>query len=206
MCKVITKELIIARAFKKTGLYPVNHNVFTLEDFALSKASSTTAHVPDSFPHMPSSDPIDPSNDDPIDPSDDDFIISDNDSVSDHESLSSDEGSSSDLILSNTRAHDTSNDCNNNCDLSDSETKDQDTRSHETVINNDQLEDHQPVSGLMVSITNLESSIIHMTCSATAKLNLYVAKPPRTVSYHEDSQQSHSYHACIRCLDMCLDN
>ena len=123
--------------------------------------------------------------------SDDDFIISDNDSVSDHESLSSDEGSSSDLILSNARAHDTSNDCNNNCDLSDSETEDQDTRSHETVINNDQIEDRQPVSGLMVSIANLESSIIHMTCSATAKLNLYVAKPPRTVSYHEDSQRSH---------------
>ena len=91
-CKVITKELI-ARAFEKTGLYPVNHNVFMLEDFALSKASSTTAHVPDSFPHMPSFNPIDPS--------DDDFIISDNDSVSDHESLSSDEGSLSDLILSN---------------------------------------------------------------------------------------------------------
>ncbi|KAH9976936.1 hypothetical protein BJV74DRAFT_888595 [Russula compacta] len=185
--KAITKELI-ARAFEKTGLYPVNHHVFTPEDFALSKASSTTAHVPDSFPHMPSSDPIDPS--------DDDFIISDDDSVSDHESLSSDEDPSSDdeesssnLILSN--VCNTSNDHNNNCDLSNSETKDQDTRSHETVINDDQIKDRLPVSGLMVSITNLESSVIHMTHSATAKLNLYMAEPPRTVSHHEDSQQTY---------------
>ena len=60
MHKAITKEMI-ARAFKKTGLYPVNCNVFMPKDFALSKASFTTAHVPDSFPHMLSSDPFDPS-------------------------------------------------------------------------------------------------------------------------------------------------
>ena len=39
----------------------------------------------------------------------------------------------------------------------------------------------------MVLIANLESSIIHMTHSVTAKLNLYVAKPSRTVLYHGDS-------------------
>ena len=58
----MNKELI-AKAFKKTGLYPVRHTVFTKEDFALSKASSSIAHVPDDFPaEFPSSDPpeIDP--------------------------------------------------------------------------------------------------------------------------------------------------
>ena len=53
----MTKDLI-AKAFEKTGLYPVNRQIFTEEDFAPSKASSTIAHVPSSFPaDFPSSDP-----------------------------------------------------------------------------------------------------------------------------------------------------
>ncbi|KAH9015544.1 hypothetical protein EDB85DRAFT_1898662 [Lactarius pseudohatsudake] len=57
----LTKELI-ARAFEKTGLYPVNRAVFTQDDFAPSKASSVVAHVPDSFPsEFPSSDPVEAS-------------------------------------------------------------------------------------------------------------------------------------------------
>ncbi|KAF9450871.1 hypothetical protein P691DRAFT_788267 [Macrolepiota fuliginosa MF-IS2] len=48
--------------FQKTGLYPVNHDVFTDTDFAPSQASSTQVHVPDSFPlNIPSSDPAIPS-------------------------------------------------------------------------------------------------------------------------------------------------
>jgi hypothetical protein len=70
----MTKELIM-KAFERTGLYPVNRTVFQPEDFAPSKASSSIAHVPDSFPdHVPSSDPIEPS--------DDDYNLSDNDSSS----------------------------------------------------------------------------------------------------------------------------
>ena len=40
---------LIAKAFEKTGLYPVDHSVFTLEDFAPSKASSMIAYVPETF-------------------------------------------------------------------------------------------------------------------------------------------------------------
>lgn len=48
---------LMKSAFKKTGLYPVNRTVFTEEDFAPSKASSTTAWTPDSFPDdVPTSD------------------------------------------------------------------------------------------------------------------------------------------------------
>jgi hypothetical protein len=60
----MTKDLI-AKAFEKTGLYPVNRQIFTEEDFAPSKASSTIAHVPSSFPaDFPSSDPAEASHDD----------------------------------------------------------------------------------------------------------------------------------------------
>jgi hypothetical protein len=53
---VMTPDLI-AKAFKKTGLYPVNRSIFTPEDFVPSKASLTIAHVPKTFPDtFPSSD------------------------------------------------------------------------------------------------------------------------------------------------------
>src|SRR6266704_6813228 len=45
-CEVFTKELI-AKAFKKTGLYPVDRTVFQPQDFAPSKVSSSIAHVPE---------------------------------------------------------------------------------------------------------------------------------------------------------------
>ena len=54
--KCVTKELI-KKVFEKTGIYPVNSNIFTKEDFVPSKASLSKAHVPDSFPDdVPSSD------------------------------------------------------------------------------------------------------------------------------------------------------
>ena len=50
---------LITKAFKKTGLYPVNHFIFMPEDFAPSKASSTIAYVPETFlDAFPSSDLI----------------------------------------------------------------------------------------------------------------------------------------------------
>ena len=50
---------LIAKAFEKTGLYPVNCSVFMLEDFTPSKASLTIAYVPETFPDaFLSSDPI----------------------------------------------------------------------------------------------------------------------------------------------------
>ena len=72
----MTKDLII-KSFKVTGLYPVDRTVFTQEDFAPSKASSSTAHVPNDFPEeFPSSDPIE---------IDSDYKPASNDSNSDSE-------------------------------------------------------------------------------------------------------------------------
>ena len=49
---------LIAKAFKKTGIYPVNWSVFMLEDFGPSKESLMIAYVPNTFPDaFPSSDP-----------------------------------------------------------------------------------------------------------------------------------------------------
>src|SRR5712675_833887 len=59
--EALTKTLI-AQAFEKAGLYPVNRAVFSSEDFAPSQASSIIAHIPPSFPtDFPSSDPYIPS-------------------------------------------------------------------------------------------------------------------------------------------------
>jgi hypothetical protein len=58
---------LIAKAFKKMGLYPVNRSVFTLEDFAPSKASLTIAHVPKTFlDTFPSLDPAEHSDSESI--------------------------------------------------------------------------------------------------------------------------------------------
>ena len=48
---------LIAKAFEKMGIYPVNRSVFMPEDFRPSKASSTIAYVPNTFlDAFPSSD------------------------------------------------------------------------------------------------------------------------------------------------------
>ena len=85
---VITKKLI-KKAFEKTGLHPINWHIFTEEDFAPSKASSTVAHVPSTFPaDFPSSDPAEASHDDGTqsesDPSDldSDFCLQDEEGMS----------------------------------------------------------------------------------------------------------------------------
>ena len=82
----LTKDLI-TRAFEKTRIYPVNHMVFTQEDFAPSKASSVVAHVQASFPpEFPSSDPvdIDMCSDCDSELSDDDFVPLDNEGTDFH--------------------------------------------------------------------------------------------------------------------------
>ncbi|KAH9015204.1 hypothetical protein EDB85DRAFT_2211933 [Lactarius pseudohatsudake] len=78
----MTKDLI-KKAFEKTGLYPVNRQIFTADDFAPSRASSVIAHVPGSFPaDFPSSDPAEASGNDAwpgSDSDDSDFTPSDED-------------------------------------------------------------------------------------------------------------------------------
>ncbi|KAH7917211.1 hypothetical protein BV22DRAFT_998363, partial [Leucogyrophana mollusca] len=44
------KETTILQAWRKCGIWPLNPNIFTEEDYALSYKTSTTAHVPASFP------------------------------------------------------------------------------------------------------------------------------------------------------------
>ena len=46
---VITPELV-KTAFRKTGIYPLNPDIFTADEFAPSKSFSSVAHVPPSFP------------------------------------------------------------------------------------------------------------------------------------------------------------
>jgi hypothetical protein len=65
---------LIRTSFEKTGLFPLNRNVFREEDFAPSKATSTTAWTPDSFPdEIPSSDPAIPTDDE--DEADEDAVV-----------------------------------------------------------------------------------------------------------------------------------
>lgn len=55
------KPELIRKAFEKTGIYPVNVNIFTDADFAPSKASSTKLHTPENFPNeVPMSPPAVP--------------------------------------------------------------------------------------------------------------------------------------------------
>ena len=103
---VMTPDLI-AKAFEKTGLYPVNRSVFTPEDFAPSKASSTIAHVPKTFPDaFPSSDPAEHSDSESIqgsgsqDDSDSTFIIDDEpDGLDDDDDASNPSGTEGDPIV-----------------------------------------------------------------------------------------------------------
>jgi len=46
---VITPSLV-QKVFRKTGIYPLNPDVFTDQDYAPSMASSSVAHLPPSYP------------------------------------------------------------------------------------------------------------------------------------------------------------
>ncbi|KAF5325486.1 hypothetical protein D9619_009916 [Psilocybe cf. subviscida] len=59
--KAMDKETI-AKAFKNTGIFPANRDIFTNDDFAPSRATSAYANVPDSYPlELRSSSPFVPS-------------------------------------------------------------------------------------------------------------------------------------------------
>ncbi|KAH7903405.1 DDE superfamily endonuclease-domain-containing protein [Hygrophoropsis aurantiaca] len=62
------KETTILQAWKKSGIRPINPNIFTEEDYAPSYETSTISHVPASYPkRLPNApdDGIDMSSDDP---------------------------------------------------------------------------------------------------------------------------------------------
>ncbi|KAH9007832.1 hypothetical protein EDB85DRAFT_1901722 [Lactarius pseudohatsudake] len=151
----LTKELI-ARAFEKTGLYPVNRAVFTQDDFAPSKASSVVAHVPDSFPsEFPSSDPVEASD------------------VDAHSELGSEYNSEedSDFVPSDKPSDD-----------EEPASAAEETQSNPESEATDHM---APVSGFMNVLESLETKIVHTTRSASARLNLLVGHP-KTISFEED--------------------
>ena len=175
----MTKE-IIQKAFEKTGIYPINRAVFQPEDFAPSKASSSVTQVPESFPaEVPSSDPIEPT-----DVEDGDYDPSDSDSE-----LESDEVRSA---IGLTSASD-----------SDTETQSQMGRDDDMLdAASNQCKDEigdkeacppgmKPLSGLLASLENIEDNIVHLTRSATAKLELFMVAPPKVISAEEDRKLSH---------------
>ena len=198
---VMTKELIM-KAFERTGLYPVNRKVFQPEDFAPSKASSSVAHVPDSFPEdVPSSDPIEPS--------DGDYEPSNNNNSSSDEEMDLENRSGPSWDLEPFKLYD--DETESLPVASDDEAKDSSSNEFTTPIPEDpqdpeitiddsdgmvaaQNTDNAPLanmSGLMASIASIETSVIHMTRSASARLDLFVTALPKTVSLEEDSRLSH---------------
>lgn len=196
----MTKELI-TKAFKMTGLYPVNRNVFKPEDFAPSKASSTVAHVPSSFPdEVPGSDPIEPpvdivedsdSEGEEYDPSSEsDSEESEQDSSSDSDSdleMHGDSDPEMDGELGSMAVHDNHN--------SDTETIQDPLESAMNINDLEEGDNTNPdgqslhsSSGLMVTLMKIETDL-HLTRSATLNSDLYVTVP-KVVSLEEDLRRN----------------
>ncbi|KAF8148035.1 hypothetical protein B0H34DRAFT_679959 [Crassisporium funariophilum] len=188
----MTKELI-TKAFEHTGLYPVRCTVFSKEDFAPSKVSSSIAHVPDDFPlDFPSSDPIDidPDYEQPLDNSD-----SDSDLDFDPEETPSAPNNIIDIGLDS--------DLEEELDALNAETAetkteeifeipDSDDNSQNSGSSLDSTTTSPQLYGLMLYLANMETSVIHMTRSATAKLDLFTVAPPKCVSEHEEHRRNAS--------------
>jgi hypothetical protein len=154
---------LIAKAFEKTGIYPVNRSVFMLEDFRPSKASLMIAYVPDTFPDaFPSSDPAE---------------YSDTESIQD--SGSQDDGDSTFTI------HD---------ELDGLDNGDNDSNRSGTESDSMDTNPAHPTSGLMTALMQIDSQVLHRTCSVTFKLAVsgksHIASLTAS-SLEEDSALSH---------------
>ena len=165
----MTPELI-KKAFEKTGIYPINWNIFQPEDFASSKASSLVAQVPDTFPtDVLSSDPVEPS-----DAEDEDFNPSSSDESSE---LDDPTNLALDSKDSNTETGDDVEMVDIHCKV---EPKDDESCPPEM----------KPISGLVASLAKIKDDVIHMTCLETANLDLFTVAPPKVVSIEEDCKLS----------------
>lgn len=190
--KAMTKELI-TKAFKITGLYPVDRNVFKPEDFAPSKASSTVAHVPNSFPaEVPGSDPIEP-------PMDSDASV-DSELDEDYDPSSDTEIGEHDL------EQESSSDSDRDSDKDDSDSEPMADRDSDAETVRDPVEsanDHDddlpvvkadntdatlPSSGLIVSLMKIETDL-HQTRSVTHNSDLFLTIP-KVVSLEEDLRRN----------------
>ena len=49
----------------------------------------------------------------------------------------------------------------------------------------------KPLSGLLASLENIEDNIVHLTCSATTRLELFMVAPPKVISAEEHRKLSH---------------
>jgi DDE superfamily endonuclease len=162
--EAFTEELI-AKAFRKSGLYPVNPDVFGPDDFAPAQASSISPHVPDSCPiDFPSSDPVEPT-----------------DSEWYPESDAESEASKSTIIWAEDEEQ----------ELSEPEVFDPPARQCDEIDpDNLACNPSQPIPKLMAALAKLETEVIHMTRSTTASLELSEIKPLKFVSPHEDCKLS----------------
>jgi hypothetical protein len=153
---------LIAKAFEKTGLYPVNRSVFTPEDFAPSKASSMIAYVPEtSLDTFPSSDAVE---------------LSESESIQD----SGSQDDSDSMFIVDDELDDLDDDVDN---LNLSGIEDDPTDGSPAAC---------PASGLMTALRQLEPRVLHRTCSVTVAVSgeFWIASLNVT-SLEEDHTLSH---------------
>jgi len=107
--KATFKSTTVLQAFKKSGIKPLNPDVFTDYDFAPSVPTSTAAHVPTSYPTtrlsaLPVEDEESEGSAEESDSSDEDYNDSDGDSESESDSDSS-TSSDDELVIDNGNDH-----------------------------------------------------------------------------------------------------
>ncbi|KAH9953855.1 hypothetical protein BC827DRAFT_1159041 [Russula dissimulans] len=178
--EALTKALI-ARAFEKAGLYPVNCAVFGLEDFAPSQASSVVVRVTDTFPpEFPSSDAYDTSSDSEYLPESDMEVEDECHSSDANEML----GTPEELRIGSPAASPDPSPAQEQFNQpSEGPGDGQDTGPDtERVM--------EPVSGFMIAMANLEQRTGPMTHSAFAHAYPMAEVMPKVISFEEDSALS----------------
>lgn len=167
------KKQLIQSAFKKTGIYPFNPDVFTDTDFAPSNGTSSKAHVPKSFPPEVRSSS-------PAIPSDAEAEISDENSDKD---TSESEDYNSDFDMDYIPPASPDSPCTETAQNSNSDIPESSLSSIETTSR----------SGLLHSLHNIQTraeSTLHFTRSFSADAAEQIRSPPVT-SFEHDSNLTH---------------